>query len=951
MIDSASQYSTRTLSDRARAIWAKSGDEDGRLSLPQHMLDSACVAEWLWDTWVAPSVKDAICGLAGLSANDARRLYIWLAAVHDVGKAQLTFQCQLDSVPGKEGFVQELRNAGLPIQKSSLELTLRSLPHGLASNVLVMNWLTDPQEKLLAARLAKPLALIVDAHHGITSDPPLRGPVFAVLDRYPPEWKAVQREILEFAADISGVRAALPRVRAKLTGPTQNLLTGLVIMADWMASSAEAFPMSVQHSQADRAARAVERFQLTSPWTPPEPDVDLAHHMQSAFGWPAGRQPRPVQREVAEACRELDGPTLVVVEAPTGEGKTEAALTATEFLAHTTGAAGAIVAAPTMSTADGLFERVTDWARRSTAPGETTSMFLGHSKNTLNEAFRSMKYSPIMDDKSPSFAGTDTEGTVVASQWMSGRKKGILSSFTVATVDQILLMVLQSKHVMLRHLGLVSKVVVIDEVHAYDTYMSEYLQVALQWLARYGVPVVLLSATLPSAQKLELLTAYGEQLDVDVPDAVSSAYPLVTTVSRDGVEERAVEARSTDLHATVEIINDALEHLSDVLIEKLESGGCALIVCNTIRRAQAVYHEMDAAFPGEAVLHHAAFVASDRLEKEGELRRELGPTVHRGAGRPMRRIVVATQVAEQSLDIDADLLVSDIAPIDLLVQRIGRLHRHDRPDADRPENLRDPHVLIRGVKDWDSTPGFESGTEFIYDKKLLISTLSLLVSQVIEHGFRRPDDVASLVQSAYGDEPPIPEPWIGVWEEASTQSLADRASAQARASTFRFPQPHRATSLDAQFERQTSNVDTASGEALGLAQVRDSDPTIEVIPIIRTLIGYRLLPWLTDDTGELIADREPSRETAFRLASSTVRLPLRLSRYASVFDAVLDRLEPATPPGWRQSHLLAGQLALPLDDDLEIELEGLRLVYSKQLGLMDLTDSDATTSSTVTARA
>lgn len=925
------------LSDRARALWAKSGDMDSWLCLPQHMLDSACAAEWLWDEWVAGSVKASLSRLSRLEDPDLRALYIWLAAVHDVGKAQMTFQTQLDARPDGAAFSQRLADAGLPLRRSTSEVGLRSLPHGLASDILVTDWLMLSAGVRMPHRTAASLALIVNAHHGITSDPALRSGVEAVLEAYPPEWIAVQQELLEFGAEVSGIRELLPRVSGSLHAPAQNLLTGLVIMADWMASNTDAFVLSPVTDQAVRTREAIASLDLTLPWMPPGVERDLSAYMREAFGWDDQKTPRPVQAAVDRACRDVDGPALLIIEAPTGEGKTEAALLAVDHLAEACGCAGAVFAAPTMSTADGLFARVRDWAQRATAPGEVTSMFLGHSKSQLNQDFQDLPRRVVGDEESR--APGAGSGTVIASQWMSGRKKGILSNFAVATVDQILLMALQSKHVMLRHLGLVGKVVVIDEVHAYDAYMSSYLQTALQWLARYGVPVVLLSATLPAAQKHALARAYAEQLGADVPDELSTAYPMVTTVSAAGVEEAVVPQRPTELHAAVRIIEDDDADLVQLLEERLAEGGCALIICSTVRRAQQTYRTARERFGGDVVLHHAAFAAADRVAKEAELRRELGPDAHRGAGRPHRRIVVATQVAEQSLDIDADLLVTDIAPIDLLVQRIGRLHRHVRPDSDRPERLRDPEVLVRAVLARDPEPEFEKGTAYIYDEKLLLSTLALVLSILEPHGFRRPDDVAPLVQAAYGEGPAIPTEWSATWERACQESDTARQRSETRARTYRFPAPQDAASLERQFERQGSDLGTAAGEEGGLAQVRDADPTIEAVPILRTSHGYTPLPWLVDSTDELVPDREPPRGADRVLASSALRLPVRFSRTAETFTDVIELLESATPAGWSQNRLLAGQVALPLDGELSVELAGRRLVYSRELGLTDVTDT------------
>lgn len=911
------------LRDEARSLWAKTGDEDGWLSLPQHLMDSACVAAAVWDVWVADSVKGALCRLTGLAESDVRSLYVWMAGSHDVGKATLTFARQIETTAAGEAFVSRIADAGLPTTMGVVERGMEKFPHALGSRIIIRDWL---KRQGVPPRVAISLATVADAHHGLPSEVGLRRAAQDALSEYPEPWLRVHEELLDLAAELSGVTAVLPRIQGRFNAASLQLLTGLVIMADWIASSAEAFPMTMWETQSQRVDRGMRFISLTAPWSARELDAkDIDTYLQASFEWPSHYRARPIQRAVVEVLESVAGPSLVVIEAPTGEGKTEAALAAAQKIAGDSSAQGVVFAAPTMATADGLFDRVTTWARRNTPGAEISSMFLAHSKSRLSEPFRKLKFTSIGDE------GPASSGQVVANQWLSGRKKGILSNFVVATVDQVLQMALQARHSMLRHLGLAGKVVVIDEVHAYDSYMSEYLATALKWLARYGASVILMSATLPLKQKSQLVAAYGGELSDDPILANSTAYPLITAVSGAGVLEWEVESRPTDLHARVELIDDGIEELVEQLRQRTVQGGCVLVVCNTVRRAQQVYEVLSEEFPEETELHHAAFMANERVAKESRLRAKLGPDSSRGHGRPERRFIVATQVAEQSLDIDADLLVSDIAPMDLLIQRTGRIHRHPRPDSDRPENLRKPQVLIRGIITRDPVPEFESGTAFIYDQKILLATLSLLEQRILDEGFRRPDDIAPLVHATYGEDPAIPDAWREIWAEASSESEKNRMEAARRAAAFRFPEPRMAAKLDQLFESRFRDPNTKKGEEAGQAQVRDADPSIEVIPILDTVYGY--LPLSREHHEEFPDDAIPAQDLAWDLASSTVRLPAKFGRYDWLFDQAIDQLELETPVGWAQHHLLRGQVALRLDENREIELAGHRLRYTGELGL------------------
>lgn len=937
------------LSHTARSLWAKSGDETGWLSLPQHLLDSSDVAAVLWQRWASPALRHACATGCRLSVDDAGLLMSWLAGVHDIGKASKQFITQMDGDPDRSVFSQRVRDSGLDLHMRTLEASVR-IPHSVASEVILHDWLT---RRGMRPRIARSLACVAGSHHGVPPRPHLVDEARAILTSYNESWTAVWDEIIGFITDRTGAGPVLESLRRPILVSGQMLATGLVIMTDWIASNADAFPMTVDPDQGLRVASGCDAVDLTPPWEPVPPgpgDVDA--FLRRRFSWPDEASARPTQRIVAQACWETPGPTLVIVEAPTGEGKTEAALLAVEILgACDPGSGGLLLAAPTMSTSDSLFRRTRAWAARSAVDtGEVISMFLGHSKNMLNDDYQRMRVSEV-HDQTPGAPEGDGNGQVVASQWMSGRKKGLLSNVVVSTVDHVLFMALQAKHGMLRHLALAGKVVVIDEVHAYDAYMNVYLSRAIEWLAEYGASVVLLSATLPVSIKRELMESYsrGTRSRQPLPEELSSTYPLVTTLGAQGVRELQVPPRPADLRAHVSVMDDDVPTLVRTVLERTRDGGCVLVLCNTVSRAQEAYEALHEEMGEDARLVHARFVAEDRVRLETELVAELGPHSHRGQGRPKRRVVVATQVAEQSLDIDVDLLVTDIAPMDLVLQRLGRLHRHARPQEDRPVGLRRPEMLLRAVT--GSGPQvdahrtihgaedlFDGSTTAIYDHALLLATYATLLDGPLRDGVvTRPDDVPRLVQTVYSQSPPIPRTWAEAWGTAVKDQQKNRDRSERRASAFLLPRPTEALLLTDLFSAQDRDVaDSARAEASGLAQVRDSDPSIEAVLIVDRQGGYSPLPWLADDVETvLIEDEEPGWQTAQVLARSSVRLPRKVC-LGTMFDTTIDSLERATPAGWRTSVLLRGLVALRLDEDLACELSGHLLRYDRALGLREM---------------
>ena len=367
-----------------------------------------------------------------------------------------------------EHLVNAVDDAGLATELSVDEANFSKLPHSIVSGEILSLWL---EGQGVRRPKANAVAGVVNAHHGIATGP--NPSVRNLVEDYPAEWKAVHRELVEAMEELCGVEGGVGKLvesMPRMSGPAAQTLTGLVVMADWIASNEKAFTLRVQSGQLERTAAAAEFIDLTSPWAPGITGwADIDEHFRKSFNWPAEFQARRVQRAMVEAVQDLDEPALVVLEAETGVGKTEAALAAAEILAARNGAQGVFFAAPTMATANGLLERTIEWAG-NVAGNSVRSMYLAHSKNVLSKPFAELRFNGINDLE-------ESGGEVVASQWMSGRRLGILSNFVVGTVDQVLMMVLQQRYSMLRHVGLAGKVVIFDEIHSFDVYTLSLIHI------------------------------------------------------------------------------------------------------------------------------------------------------------------------------------------------------------------------------------------------------------------------------------------------------------------------------------------------------------------------------------------------------------------------------------------------------------------------------------------
>lgn len=530
------------------------------------------------------------------------------------------------------------------------------------------------------------------------------------------------------------------------------LISGLLIMADWLASNSDYFPMihtdtSYVVDIETRVNEAFERINLPDSWQP-ELLFSSEGLCEKRFtdDQGVGYKPNAVQRAMMCIAESTEQPGIMILEAQMGVGKTEAALLAAELLACGISGqpkrGGIYFGLPTQATANGIFSRVSSWAERISEYTSAT-IRLVHGSAMLNEA-----YVELIEKARVEEDATDSSNLTIH-EWFAGSKRELLSDFVIGTVDQLLMAALKRKHVMLRHLGLCGKVVIIDEVHAYDTYMSQYLEMALTWLGAYRVPVILLSATLPPLRRSQLIKAYlGSESKQPSGDWENNiAYPLLTWTCGCNVHQQAIDEHFVQRNVSImraSFYQNDLTALANHLSETLVDGGCAGVIVNTVKRAQQVAEVLTQLIPNvDVLLLHAQYVMTDRIAHENELLRRIGK--HSGYSERNRLIVVGTQVIEQSLDIDVDYLITDLCPMDLLLQRIGRLHRHSVHDAIRPISLREARCMVLGANQLDE------GSKAVYGEYILMRTSARLPDNIL-----LPQDIPNLVRDVYDADVPLP---------------------------------------------------------------------------------------------------------------------------------------------------------------------------------------------------
>lgn len=756
------------VSSVARALWAKS-DRDGfpPVGLVEHGRAAGLVARILLGGPLR-EVGEVLAGDLDLTPREAAELSAALVALHDLGKATPGFQSLW------AGGAALVGDAGLPVAPPPVYV-----PHGFVSaGELAMHLRSAGVPRSVAARLGR----AVGAHHG--TFPWANLPV--ADDGNDPDgvWAEARAEVIaavvrEFAP------SGLP-VPRRAGDAAIAVLAGLTTFADWLASDRAVLGASAAQSiSVDAVRTAVHDVPVAEVQTPPECGF------QGLFGFP----PRGAQVIVdAEVVPAVAGgvPSLVVIEDATGAGKTEAAFQ----LIHAglrRGLRGAYVALPTRATANQAHQRFGKFLAES-VPGVSEELLL-HSSALMTADYQALRagrhpLSPRQlsaEENGSSSSGRPEEqlGAVRASEWFCRPKRGLLASFAVGTVDQAMLGVLGAKFASLRLLGLTAKTLVLDEVHAYDQYMIAVIERLVSWAGACGCNVVLLSATLPRDMKRRLVAAYAP--GAGVSDADAAAYPSVTYASRSGearvfpVAAASQSRRSVGLgRARMEDPADPGSACIDIVNAAVMAGANVAVVVNTVARAQGVYALLaDSVARDRVSLLHSRFRAREREHREQRVLAAFGPD----GRRPQGHVVVATQVIEQSLDVDFDLLVSDLAPIDLLLQRIGRLQRHDKRRGTRPAGYDEDACQMVLLE--PPAPGGviapDLGTSRVYDPHVLLRTALALEGM---DAIRIPDDVRELVEAVYGDVGPpghLPSAVAQAWRDTDRRRRNHEAMLDAQA--------------------------------------------------------------------------------------------------------------------------------------------------------------------------
>lgn len=849
-------------------FWAKT-TTDGKPGIPvyNHMINVGCVARRIAE--ISPGLLERFHLQSSVVGA--------LAALHDLGKICPGFQRKCEIWLEENGLVKIARNGAWD--------TAMEPDHGKVSHSAIQDFLVA---RGITRNLAMYLAAILGAHHGrIKFYPNPRGikppSVKLIKDNYSGiDWndereKCAQHVWLRFSAENPGLDL-------NDESPALWWLAGLTTVADWVGSDERFFPSENNENSFDNEAAALEALNVIGfqqvEFVPALSFHDLFHDADKPdVQW--------VPNEMQErTLNKVSCPGVYVIEAPMGTGKTEAALWAAYHLLVSGKATGIYFALPTQATSNRMHLRMNEYVRRISCAHSTSRLI--HGNSWLIDQTAGLL--PIATS-----LGSPTEDARIGRDWFSSAKRALIAPFGVGTVDQALLGVVAAKHFFVRHFALAGKVVIIDEVHSYDVYTGRLIDKLIEALECLGCTVIVLSATLTGKRRRQIVTCPDDA----AADDAKQPYPLITG-KIEGVPFEPVAATPPDSRTIkVDFISPA--DAAEVAIRLAQEGGAVLWICNTVAAAQKQYQCITEASRKEypVGLLHSRFPYWRREDLEEEWMVRFGKN---GATR-CGSILVSTQVVEQSVDLDADLLITEMAPTDMLLQRLGRLWRHNR--GNRPAD--NPRICI--IDEEASLEELRRMEPNAIKKKLgkkakvyapFILLRSLEVWKAQKQGVTIPTQIRTLIEATYKDREHEPDSWQKLYDEWFGTDSAKKLIAS----------------------RNSNKWQLALEDKEGVQTRINEMPTVPVV-LCRN-IDKREASFI-DGTSEKLGGVEFRLPTAQAIYKNIVRVP----EYC--FDSV--ELHPAFI-----DYLYGQQCAGMVSESGTVAVKGLRdglwLFYSNDLGLV-----------------
>jgi len=675
-------------------------------SLIDHILDVACIAEALMREGRAYNMTKSIAEATGVDFDTVVSSICWLCALHDIGKAH-------------PYFIAKMYSNSLNIKQVEIYKRLKAqklVPDGDYSSFRHERFSRDILKKYFAKNNypieANDFANIVAYHHQGKDEFDFSDTI--TLKDGP--WLAMHDQIIDLVEKEYHFDKTFAANKNFVNGVNYSILS-IMVTADWIASG-EIWKTKVSMTP-DRKYCA-KRFLIENALMyRPMNERFRKTQWQDAFTF----MPNEMQIKTIKASK--DNPELMIIEYPCGGGKTEAALAAAIHMGYDR--SGIFIATPTMATAKGMTLRMNDLVHK---------MSLGFI---------------VPEFDSSNLWSDDDMSKIPAELWTSKSRHRMLYPFAVGTVDQVLKTMLYYRYACIGLMGLSDKVLIIDEVHAYDSYMKTEIKMLLKWCKFLHIPVIMLSATLPTITKIDMLRTMGcRREDLNI----SNDYPLITTFKNNKCNDFTVKCEGKKFKVNIIETDNYEQEWENAIVKNRR--GCNAFIEGTVDQTWLIYniakkHKINPMmFNGRDTLEHKENKTLTLLKKLGKNR----------AKRPKRLTLTATSIIEQSLDIDLDRMFTCIAPIDLLIQRFGRVQRHD--DAG---TIRENETIDNPINIIISTKFIDMPCSKIYGVPILKKTIEVLRGRTEIDTVK---DARLLIDAVYSDPTIVERPKLIVAAKFNT---------------------------------------------------------------------------------------------------------------------------------------------------------------------------------------
>lgn len=751
--------------------WGKAAkNEDGKYDyhlLVYHCLDVAAVGEILISEYIT-NKKDYLENNL-LTRDTLKSLYLFFLCNHDLGKFFIVFQNIIKELLLKlQNKTSKLKYEGKNKRHDQLGWNAY---FDFVREFIIENVFIDEVNSRVEG-LLDVFAHINFGHHGV---PPKEGSNSIELDLVKNDRLAICSFIKEssklFLSDhvIEEIIAFSEQDRNRrkefllLLKQFSWELAGISVLSDWLASGngeslvKEEIQLNEYYEKyaKPRAISAVKKAGILR--SNPANEKGFSNLFPDFL-----HTPTPLQRYCDDVFLHKQ-PQLWILEDVTGSGKTEAALTLVSRLLNMGLGNGCFIALPTMATSNAMYERMENVYHLLFDEKELPSLVLSHGARHLSKKFRE-SYRDIAEQDTTHLNTAFYENNQIhCSTWIAdSNKKALLADVGVGTIDQTLMAILPVRYQSLRRAGMSRKILIFDEVHSFDAYTLYLLEKVLIAHASTGGSAILLSATLPRKVRTNFINAYQKGFKTshsEIP--VENQYPLATNYSKDyGISEMHMETRKEVKRFVRVLMPESLDDVVDIITKAVKAEQCVCWIRNTINDILDAYEILKFIIPDEKLdIFHSRFVLGDRIDIESKVLnlfgKKSGPDERKG------RLLLASQVVEQSLDLDFDVLITDLAPIDLIIQRAGRLHRHLRNNVGEcikefEESDRSAPTLYVHIPPEEKKPtakwfsSYFNGASYVYEDTAMLWRTKEILKR--EGAIRMPDDARLLVEGVYSDE-------------------------------------------------------------------------------------------------------------------------------------------------------------------------------------------------------